>query len=162
MIQIENRCSDVRGVCLCSVSLSFMLSLSFTFNVLYFAFVLSFSSPEFVPFFCSLFLSLWGAEANTTVFLYINSCTLKTIQLLTKMNLCGLVFSFRVDLQSLTKGSLLKHKCLFASSVLFHPFLPLRCSVSYFEPRRHSDRYGRLFHSCSDDTVTVHEPSTLH
>lgn len=28
-------------------------------------------------------VSLWGAEVNTTVFLYINSCTLITIQLLT-------------------------------------------------------------------------------
>lgn len=91
-------------------------------------FVFSLSSPEFVPFFCSLFLLLflWGAEANTTVFLYINSCTLNTIQLLTKLNLCGLVFSFPVDLQLLTKRL---SGCFFLQTFAFFCFL---CSFPSF------------------------------
>lgn len=78
----------------------------------------SLCSPGFVPFFCSPYCFLWGAEDNTAVFLYINSCTLKTIQLLMNLHLCGLVFSFSVVLQSLTNVcSFLK--CLFASPGFF-------------------------------------------
>lgn len=75
-----------------------------------------------MPFFCSCFLR--GAEADTAVFLYINSCTLKTIQWLLNLHLCGLVFSFQVILQSLTKVCSLP-KCLFASVLLCFLF-PIR------------------------------------
>lgn len=144
--KVENCRSGVRRGSLSSITHSSSYCshpppCKFTLSVLYFALLFSLSSPEFVPFFCSLFF-FGGVEANTTVFLYIKkSCTLNTIQLFKKKkpDLCGLVFSFRVGLQSLMKSSQTFAFCFFCS---FPSILPLRCSVSYFEPRRQSDRYG--------------------
>lgn len=96
----------------------------------------SLCSPRFVPFFCSPCF-LWGADDNTAVFLYMNSCTLKTIQLLMNLHLCGLVFSFSVVLQSLTNVcSFLK--CLFASPSFFYFLFPVSSQAN-------ADRYGPLF-----------------
>lgn len=162
-MQLENRCSAVRGVCLSGLCPALIFFSPFGILLLF-----SHSPPpEFVPFFLFSLFYLWGAEANTAVFLYINSCTLKTIQLLTKLNLCGLVFSFRVEPpganRKLSGHFLLKHECLSLPFLFFSIFSCL--GVVLFHIPSHADTLTGMadfFHSCSDDTVPVHEPSTLH
>lgn len=132
----------------------FMLSPFSLFCILFF---FSHSSPEFVPFLCSL-LFFFGGQHNC-IFVH-KRLHFKTIQLLRKHHLSGLVLSSRVDLQLLTRGSQTQMAfCFFCS---FPCFLSLPCSLWYFEACWLSDRYGRLFPSCSDDTLTMHAPPTLH
>lgn len=117
-VQIENRCSDEWGG-----SLLLLLSSSslckFTLYILYFAFLFSLSSPEFVPFFCSLFffpLGCWGQ--HNCIFVH-KLLHFKHNTVVNKIHLCGLVFSLRVDLQLLMKLSLAV-QTFAASSVLSH------------------------------------------
>lgn len=87
--------------------------------VIYFCFSVFTLLPRVCAFLLFSLCFFGGAEANTTVFLYINSCTLNTIQLLTKLSLWAcLLFPSR----------LLVPACLSFDNFRFAPcFLPFFC-----------------------------------
>ena len=110
--------------------LSFSSLCKFTLSVLYLSLCFSPSPPQSLCLCSVLLFSLgcWGK--HNCIFLYINSCTLNTIQLLTKTHV-SVGWSFLPESISSCKSTI----CLFACSVLPVFSLPLCWSVSYFEPR---------------------------
>lgn len=135
LLNLTSLCLGLRPAAL----LLFHLLVSVTsLSPLYFAFLFSLSSPEFVPFFCSLSLGHWGQHNCIFVhkILHFKHNTVVTKRLF-------------VGLSSVSDSSPLFWKLCLSCS--FPCFLPLCRSVSHFEPRRLPDRYSPLsFHSCSN------------
>lgn len=167
--KVENCRSGVRRGSLSSITHSSSYCshpppCKFTLSVLYFALLFSLSSPEFVPFFCSLFF-FGGVEANTTVFLYIKkSCTLNTIQLFKKKKTWSLWACLFFPSRSPVANEKLSNICLLL--LLFFPIFSastLFCFIFRATPTVWQVwlTFFLFSFSCSDDTFTVHEPFTF-
>lgn len=100
---------------------------------------------------------LWGAEANTTVFLYINSCTLNTIQLLTKTDPPGFCLFFLDSFPLKQSFCLLCFFCSFLRPFCLCVAL-LRTSSLADVLTGTANQTFLLFHPCPGVSVAVHEP----
>lgn len=127
----ENHCSVKRRGPSLPDAVSFSLCTSAFSHFCISLFFFSLSSPEFVPFFFCSLLFLWGAEANTTVFLYIKLLHFKH-NTVVEWNLKFVGLSFFLNRSPVAN----KISCrLFCPLFCFYSassFLPLRCSFIFW------------------------------